>query len=388
MELNMVQLKWFITILTIFVLLPANCWSDNLSATNSSANTLPNENQKPITIQVSSHKKAEVANSEVQRLKSHGLDSFVENEPVKDKGMWYRVYVGRFENRKAATAFAKKLVDKGIISGFWVKKKIAPVSTVKDHEEDQPKRQEPPVDVPKKQVKTEADSIKLPPSPRPTKESDIPAPAEISKPVETEKTAPKKTIPETEGEDIATPSTTTAKSDQEKSKFSIGLKASRSFVSQADDLIIYDANQMLYWQLGSSYALYLGLVANLSLNDEFSIESSFERDYMTVIDIWQLSIGPRYYFHQISVFTPYARACLVVGDLKWDAAPGSFDTGIGLEGGIGINFIKNRIQLGFEMSYKQMEYHYNKPADNHISATDDQLDMSGFLFSGALSYLF
>ena len=384
----MVKLKWLLTILAIFIFLSANGWSENISSTNSSANTLPDENRKTITIQVGSHKKAEIAHSEVQRLKSHGLDSFFDHELVKDKGMWYRVYVGWFENRKAATAFAKRLVDKGVISGFWVKKKTAPVKTVKDHEEDQSKRQAPPIGIQKKQVKTEADSKKLPPPPRPTKKSDMPAPAEISKPKETEKAAPKKTIPATEGEDETTPATTTAKSDQKKNKFSIGLKASRSFVNQADDFIIYDANQRLYWQLGSSYALYLGLVANLRLNDQFTIESSIERDYMTVIDIWQLSVGPKYYFRQTSWFTPYASACLVIGDLKWDAAPGNFDPGIGLEGGLGINYIKNRFQLGIEMSYKQMEYHYNKPADNHISTTDDHLDMSGFIFSGALSYLF
>ncbi len=43
-----------------------------------------------ITIQVSSFRKAEDAERDLARFKSHGMDAFVSYEPVKDKGMWYR----------------------------------------------------------------------------------------------------------------------------------------------------------------------------------------------------------------------------------------------------------------------------------------------------------
>ena len=384
----MLKRKWIIHIHIIFVLLSANCWSDTITSTTASANTQPDKRQTAITIQVSSHRRAERANSESQRLKSHGLDSYVEHERVNDKGMWYRVYVGQFENRKSATAFAKRLVEKGIISGFWVKKKLSPVNPAAYHEENQSKNQVPPINVQETQASGETDAKKIAPPPSPTAESYILAPAEIPKPKEIEKTSLQKTTPEAEGQPSAASATTTDKGDQEENKFSLGLKAGRSSVSRADDFIIYDAGEMVYWQLDNSYVLYFGLVANLRLNDNFTIASSIEKDSMTVIDIWQFSLGPRYYFRRVGLFTPYARACLVIGDLKWDAAPGSFDTGIGLEGGVGIDFMKNRFQLGIELSYKQMEYHYNEPADDEISATDDHIDMSGFVFSGTLSYWF
>ncbi|MBW2610889.1 MAG: SPOR domain-containing protein [Deltaproteobacteria bacterium] len=94
---------------------PANCEEND---THSSSKSL-----KAITIQVSSHKKAENAQREINRLKDQGLDVFVDYEQVKDKGLWHRVYIGRFESREEATKYAKELVDKGIISGFWVKQK-------------------------------------------------------------------------------------------------------------------------------------------------------------------------------------------------------------------------------------------------------------------------
>ena len=387
MGLNVLNFKWFISIHIIFVLLSANCWSDNITSTNSS--TLPDKSQKAITIQVSSHKKAEDADSELQRLKSHGLDSFIDYELVKDKGMWYRVYVGQFESKKAATAFANGLVGKGIISGFWVKKKIISVTTLESPEENQPKNQEPTIEVQKSQVKTEIDSIFLPSPPSPAEESNILAPSEISKPKEIEIIAPKKATLEPEAENIATSSATTAKSDQGKNKFSMGLKSSLSMANRADEFKITKSSggDINSWSFSGTNA-YVGFVANLRLNDNFTIESSIERDFMTEIDIWQLSVGPIYHFSQIGLFTPYARACLVIGDLKLDDAPGNFDTGLGLEGGIGIYFIKSKVQLGIETSYRRMKYNYNKPSSNEVSATDDHIDMSGFIFSGTLSYLF
>ena len=78
----------------------------------------------------------------------------------------------------------------------------------------------------------------------------------------------------------------------------------------------------------------------------------------------------------------------MIGDLKLDDAPGNFDTGLGLEGGIGMYFIKSKVQLGIETSYRRMKYNYNKPSSNEVSATDDHIDMSGVIFSGTLSYLF
>lgn len=78
-------------------------------------------NQTAVTIQVSAFKKSREAKQEVVRLKSHGLDAKMRYESVKGKGMWYRVYVGRYKNAREARTVAEGLKAQGIISWAWVR---------------------------------------------------------------------------------------------------------------------------------------------------------------------------------------------------------------------------------------------------------------------------
>lgn len=73
------------------------------------------------SIQVSSFRERREAENEVLRLKAHGADAMFRYEKVKGKGMWYRVYVGRFENHRQAQAYAKNLKNRGVITWSWVK---------------------------------------------------------------------------------------------------------------------------------------------------------------------------------------------------------------------------------------------------------------------------
>jgi hypothetical protein len=73
------------------------------------------------SIQVSSFRGRQEAEDEVSRLKAHGADAMYRYEKVKGKGMWYRVYVGRFENSGQARAYAQNLKDQGVITWSWVK---------------------------------------------------------------------------------------------------------------------------------------------------------------------------------------------------------------------------------------------------------------------------
>ena len=113
---------WKTTIFLICILISTNSWSENSASEDTNKYKLSDNSRRAITIQVSSHKKVEAAERELIRLKSHNLDAFISHEHVKDKGMWYRVLVGQFENSTAATGFANSLVDKKIISGFWLKR--------------------------------------------------------------------------------------------------------------------------------------------------------------------------------------------------------------------------------------------------------------------------
>jgi hypothetical protein len=78
-------------------------------------------NRAVATIQVSAFKKGHEAEKEVARLKSHGLDATIKRESVTGKGIWYRVYVGRFKNPSEARAVADDLKARGIIAWAWIK---------------------------------------------------------------------------------------------------------------------------------------------------------------------------------------------------------------------------------------------------------------------------
>ncbi len=90
------------------------------------ASTVSAVNQAAVTIQVSSFKRRIEAAKEVSRLASHGLDATIRHESVPGKGMWYRVYVGRFKSRSKARAVADGLKARGIVSWFWIKPDMSP----------------------------------------------------------------------------------------------------------------------------------------------------------------------------------------------------------------------------------------------------------------------
>ena len=46
------------------------------------------------------------------------------------------------------------------------------------------------------------------------------------------------------------------------------------------------------------------------------------------------------------------------------------------------------IRIGLETSYRAIKYDYNRPSGNGVTATDSQLDFSGFALSGILIYRF
>ena len=73
------------------------------------------------TIQVSAFKTLKEAEAESDRLKDYGIETFIRYEKVKNKGSWYRVYVGRFQDKSLAESYAEKLKTRGIISWFLIR---------------------------------------------------------------------------------------------------------------------------------------------------------------------------------------------------------------------------------------------------------------------------
>lgn len=73
------------------------------------------------SIQVSAFKQEKNANDDVALFKDKGLDSFSRYEDTGGKGMWHRVYVGRYGTKKEAAEKAKILKDEGFIADFTVR---------------------------------------------------------------------------------------------------------------------------------------------------------------------------------------------------------------------------------------------------------------------------
>jgi len=412
--------KWVMTIFIFFLIFSANGFSDNINSTTIKKGTISNSDRQTITIQVISYKKATDADRELKRLESLGLDAIVSYELIKDKGMFYRVYVGQFENRKTALSFANGLVEKGIISGFWVKKTKAFVETVQDPEAKQDKTPKKTIETQQRKEIIETVPKKASPPQSPIEALEMVVPLEIPIHKETDKSETTEALPkaivqeEVAPPEIQKPKTTdkieteealhevivrkkvgsaisasTIEKNQEKNRLSIGIKSRLSSNKKADDFVIKktSGNHINTWLFEDTHK-YGGLVVNFQLNDRFAIESCIERGLFTELELWQLSLGPIFQFPQIGLLTPFIRGGLVVGDLKWDDAPGDFDTGMGWEGGIGIYLIKSKIKIGIETTYQQMKYTYNKPSGQEIAVTDDLIDMSGYALLGTLSYLF
>ncbi len=74
------------------------------------------------SVQVASHKKLPNAEKAIRQLQEKGYDAFYKKVDIPDKGEWYRIYVGRFDNRKKALSFSKKMKADGITDFTMVHK--------------------------------------------------------------------------------------------------------------------------------------------------------------------------------------------------------------------------------------------------------------------------
>ena len=394
----MIKNKWPIVLLLVFLFLPLNSWGQSSTV----------KPLKTITIQVVSVKNVEKAEQELVRLKSHGLDPFMRHELVRDKGMWYRIYVGQFEKRDEATKFAQSIKDRGIISGFWVKQIETPVDPVKSSQTpvgptEKPEmkadagheKQAPPpavIEIPRTVIPIEEKpSLSQPPVEKPkaviSEKTQEPVPTAKK---ETKKIFPAQDIHEkepilpTQGIAVQGPD-----KQAEDSRFSLGVKSSYFLASNTEDLKIESTSgsDRHSWSLENP-KVYNSLIASYRFNPAISIEAAIERAFFTKLDVWHLNMGPKFEFRKIGMLTPYAKGSLVIGHLEWDEVPGDFDTAWGWEGGFGVSFTRSNMQFGLETSYRAIKYDYNRPSDAGVTATDSQIDFSGFALSATLNYRF
>ena len=175
----------------------------------------------------------------------------------------------------------------------------------------------------------------------------------------------------------------------DRNRFSLGIKSSYFLASDTKDFKIKksDGGDQQSWSIENP-KVYNALLSSYRFNPKISIEAGIERAFFTKLDIWHLNMGPKFEFRKIGNFTPYAKGSLVIGHLEWNEVPGDFDTAWGFEGGLGVFFNRSNMQFGLETSYRAIKYNYNRPSDTDVSATDSQIDFSGFSLSGILLYRF
>jgi cell division septation protein DedD len=73
------------------------------------------------TVNLASFKPKERADQYAEKLKKIGIDAFVWEVDLPEKGKWYRVAVGRFPTLEEAKNYKEKLKEKGI-SGTYITK--------------------------------------------------------------------------------------------------------------------------------------------------------------------------------------------------------------------------------------------------------------------------
>jgi hypothetical protein len=106
------------------------------------------------------------------------------------------------------------------------------------------------------------------------------------------------------------------------------------------------------------------------------------------IDLIFVSLGPKLRLDIWDWFFPYLKAGVVYGDFDFDGAPGKFEDDFGWETGLGVDLLKSRFKIGFDIVYRDIEFDYKVPGVPGVSANKSSIDVSGFSISGSVTYFF
>jgi OmpA-OmpF porin, OOP family len=68
------------------------------------------------TVHLSSFRDIQDAQKEAGSFSARGLNAFIRRETVFGQGQWHRVYVGRFDSQREASALAERLIQQGVLS--------------------------------------------------------------------------------------------------------------------------------------------------------------------------------------------------------------------------------------------------------------------------------
>jgi hypothetical protein len=126
----------------------------------------------------------------------------------------------------------------------------------------------------------------------------------------------------------------------------------------------------------------VGINIGWRFNDRWHLDALLERVVMASIKMQHLTLGPKIHFRDSGRVRPFARAALVYGTLDWDGAPGDFDSTLGVETGFGIDIPGTDFSFVVETAYRHIAFDYNSPSGTGVTASDSQIDFSGFTITG------
>jgi len=63
------------------------------------------------SIQVSSYKEKATAQRALERIQKNGHEAYLVSKDLKEKGVWHRIYIGRFATRSSAEEFMQKIKE-------------------------------------------------------------------------------------------------------------------------------------------------------------------------------------------------------------------------------------------------------------------------------------
>ncbi|MEW6097090.1 MAG: SPOR domain-containing protein, partial [bacterium] len=75
------------------------------------------------TIQLQSSQDRERVEELLTELRGRGYAAYAIAADLKEKGMWYRIRLGKYNTHEEAVKDAENLRSKGIISNYWITKR-------------------------------------------------------------------------------------------------------------------------------------------------------------------------------------------------------------------------------------------------------------------------
>lgn len=327
------------------------------------------------TIQISAHKSSSEADLRVADLSAQGIGAYVSEEKVTGRGVWYRVYVGRYVTNKEAVLEARRLKDRGIISDYWVK----PVETAGEGNRS--------AVVPGSGI-VASDLTPLDPH-LAMMDLDMvdftgggSASAGTGKPEVVRFGRPR--------EASLGGFTPYGTNQYTRGPFFIGFRIGAESWLNAGNFVVTRTRGALteYWKLKSEKAGFMGVAPSYRINEYFTAEAILERTWAGSVQSWTTGLGMKAGIPVPGNFYPYVKLNGIWSTFVWEAVPGSFDSNVGYEMACGFDVHMNRLKLGFELGYRSIEFDYQAPTGQGTFGGDTEMDLSAVRFSASLGYAF